>query len=92
MSKICSVTGKKPLVGHKVSHANNKTKKRSLPNLQTHRFWSETQKKFIALRVSTRAMRKIDKIGIDAALLEFRPSKFSSKKMMSNRTKKRAIN
>lgn len=72
MSRVCMLTGKAPLVGHTVSHANNKKKKRFLPNLQTHRFWVESEKKFIKLRVSAQGLRIIDKQGIDAALKTIR--------------------
>lgn len=68
MSRVCQVTGKAPLTGNNVSHANNKTKRRFLPNLQYHRFWVESKKKFVRLRVSTQGMRIIDKKGIDAVL------------------------
>ena len=72
MSRVCQVTGKRPLVGHNVSHANNKTKRRFLPNLQYHRFWVESEKRFVRLRVSARGMRVIDKNGIDAVLADIR--------------------
>ena len=68
MAKKCPVTGKGPLVGHHVSHANNKTKRRFFPNLQYKRFWLESQKRFIRIRVSTRGMKIIDKYGIEAVL------------------------
>jgi large subunit ribosomal protein L28 len=68
MSRVCMLTGKGPMVGHTVSHANNKKKKRFLPNLQTHRFWVEAEKKFIKLRVSAQGLRIIDKKGIDDCL------------------------
>lgn len=68
MAKKCRVTGKGPLVGNNVSHANNKTKRRYLPNLQYKRFWLEDEKRFVRIRVSTRAMRIIDKYGIKAVL------------------------
>jgi len=68
MAKKCPITGKGPLVGHNVSHANNKTKRRYLPNLQYKRFWLESEKRFIRLRVTTRGMRIIDKYGIEAVL------------------------
>lgn len=61
MSRKCSITGKGPLVGHKVSHSNIKTKKRSLPNLQTKRIWDETKKRFVKLRLSTSALRQLDR-------------------------------
>jgi large subunit ribosomal protein L28 len=72
MSRVCQITGKGPMVGNTVSHANNKKKRRFLPNLQTHRFWVEAEKKFIKLRVSAQGLRIIDKKGIDAALVEIR--------------------
>ncbi len=68
MSKVCVVTGKKPMVGNNVSHANNKTKRRFVPNLQERRFWVESQKRFIKMRVSTKGIRIIDKLGIEAVL------------------------
>ena len=70
MSRVCKITGKRPMSGHNVSHANNRTKRRFLPNLQTHRFWVEGQNRFVKLRISTKGMRFIDKYGIEAALLE----------------------
>jgi large subunit ribosomal protein L28 len=72
MSRVCQVTGKGPLVGHTVSHANNKKKKRFLPNLQSHRFWVEAEKKWVKLRVSAQGMRLIDKNGIDSVLIQVR--------------------
>ena len=72
MSKICQVTGKRPTVGNHRSHANNATKRRFLPNLKTHRFWVESEKRFVKLRVSTKGMRIIDKKGIDTVLGELR--------------------
>lgn len=68
MSKVCQITKKKPQVGHKVSHAKNKTKRRFLPNLQKRRIWVESEKRFITLNLSTRALRTIDKLGIEAVL------------------------
>lgn len=68
MAKKCPVTGKGPLVGNNVSHANNKTKRRYRPNLQYKRFWLDSQKRFVRIRVSTRGMRIIDKYGIEAVL------------------------
>jgi large subunit ribosomal protein L28 len=65
MSRVCQVTGKRPMVGNNVSHANNKTKTRSLPNLQKHRFWLASKKKWVTLRVSAHALRIINKRGID---------------------------
>lgn len=67
MSRKC-ISGKSVQVGHRVSHSNRKTKHRFLPNLQEKRFWSDTRKRFLTLRVSTSAMRTIDKIGLDAFL------------------------
>ncbi len=68
MSRVCHVTGKSPLVGNNVSHANNKTKKRFEPNLQKRRFWVENLKLFIKLRVSRKGLRIIDKLGIETVL------------------------
>jgi len=70
MSKVCQVTGKRPVAGNNVSHAKNRTRRRFLPNLQTHRFWVESKKRFVKLRVSTKGMRIIDKKGIDTVLGE----------------------
>ncbi|QIK38766.1 50S ribosomal protein L28 [Caldichromatium japonicum] len=72
MSRVCQVTGKRPMVGHNVSHANNKTKRRFLPNLHEKRFWVASENRWVRLRVSTRAMRTIDKKGIDAVLADLR--------------------
>ncbi len=72
MSRVCQVTGKRPLVGNNRSHANNATKRRYLPNLQSHRFWVESEKRFVTLRVSTKGLRIIDKNGIDTVLAELR--------------------
>jgi large subunit ribosomal protein L28 len=72
MSKVCQLTGRRPQVGNNVSHANNKTKRRFLPNLQEHRFWVESENRFVKLRLTTRAMRTIDKNGIDAVLKKIR--------------------
>ena len=72
MSRVCMVTGKKPVTGNNVSHANNKTRRRFSPNLQTHRFWVESEKRFVKLRVSTKGMRTIDKLGIDTVLADIR--------------------
>ena len=72
MSKVCQVTGKRPMVGHNVSHANNKTKRRFLPNLQTHRFWVESEKRWVKLRLSTKGMRIIDKLGIEQVMTDMR--------------------
>jgi len=72
MSRVCQVTGKRPVTGNNVSHANNKTKRRFLPNLQSRRFWVESEKRWVRLRVSTKGMRIIDKKGIDAILTDLR--------------------
>ena len=72
MSKVCQVTGKRPVTGNNRSHARNATKRRFLPNLHTHRFWVESEKRFVKLRLSTKGMRIIDKNGIDAVLAEMR--------------------
>jgi len=72
MSRVCQVTGKRPIVGNNVSHANNKTKRRFLPNLQTHRFWVESENRWVKLRLSTKGMRLIDKLGIDKVLSDIR--------------------
>ena len=72
MSKVCQVTGKRPVTGNNVSHANNRTRRRFLPNLHTHRFWVESENRFVRLRVSTKGMRIIDKKGIDQVLSEMR--------------------
>jgi large subunit ribosomal protein L28 len=74
MSRVCMVTGKKPVAGNNVSHANNRTKRRFTPNIHTHRFWVESENRFVKLRLSTKGMRIIDKNGIDAVLLDIRNS------------------
>ncbi|MCK5716257.1 MAG: 50S ribosomal protein L28 [Thiomargarita sp.] len=72
MAKVCQVTGKRPLSGNNVSHANNKTKRRFLPNLHMHRFWVASQKRWVKLRLSAQGIRLIDKKGIDVVLAEMR--------------------
>jgi large subunit ribosomal protein L28 len=72
MSRICQVTGKKPQYGHSVSHSNIKSKRRFLPNLHAHRFWVESENRWVKLRVSTKGLRIIDKKGIDAVLTDLR--------------------
>ncbi len=72
MSKVCQVTGKGPLVGNNVSHSNNRTKRRSLPNLQWHRFWVPSLDRFVRLRVSAHGMRIINRRGIDRVVSELR--------------------
>lgn len=68
MSRVCQVTGKRPISGNNVSHANNKTRRRFLPNIKIHRFWVEEENRFVSLKVSTKGMRIIDKLGIKAVL------------------------
>ena len=72
MSRICDVTGKRPVVGNTVSHANNRKRRRFLPNLHTQRFWVESEQRFVTLRVSTRGLRTIEKRGVDAVVAELR--------------------
>jgi large subunit ribosomal protein L28 len=72
MSRVCDITGKRPTVGNRVSHANNKRRRRFLPNLHTQRFWLEDEKRWVSLRVSTSGMRTIEKKGIDAVIGELR--------------------
>lgn len=72
MSRVCQVTGKRPVAGNNVSHAHNKTRRRFLPNLHTHKFWVESESRFVKLRLSTKGMRIIDKKGIDAVLADIR--------------------
>ncbi|MGA9163648.1 MAG: 50S ribosomal protein L28 [Thiobacillus sp.] len=72
MARVCVVTGKKPMVGNNVSHANNRTKRRFLPNLQYRRFWVEAENRWVRLRLSTAALRTIDKNGIETVLADLR--------------------
>ena len=72
MSKVCQVTGKRPVSGNNVSHAKNRTKRRFLPNLHTHRFWVESENRWVKLRLTTKGMRIIDKKGIDSVLTDMR--------------------
>jgi large subunit ribosomal protein L28 len=72
MSKVCQVTGKMPQSGNNVSHANNRVKRKFFPNLHTHRFWVETENRFVSLKLSTKGLRIIDKKGIDEVLKEIR--------------------
>lgn len=74
MARVCKVTGKRPMTGNNVSHANNRTKRRFLPNLQYRRFWVESENRWVRLRVSCSALRTIDKKGIDAVLADLRAS------------------
>lgn len=72
MSQVCQITGKRPVVGNNRSHARNATRRRFLPNLQSHRFWVESEKRWVKLRISTKGMRIIDKNGIDSVLADLR--------------------
>ncbi len=72
MSRVCQVTGKKPVGGNNVPHAHNRTRRRFLPNLHTHRFWVESEQRWVRLRVSTKGMRIIDKLGIENVLKKIR--------------------
>ena len=72
MSRVCEVTGKRPAVGNRVSHANNKRRRRFLPNLHTQRFWLETEKRWVSLRISTNALRTIEKKGIEVVVAKLR--------------------
>jgi large subunit ribosomal protein L28 len=72
MSRVCQVTGKRARVGNNVSHANNRTKRRFLPNLQYRKLWLDSEKRWVRLRLTTNALRTIDKNGIDAVVAEMR--------------------
>jgi large subunit ribosomal protein L28 len=72
MSKVCQVTGKRPITGNTVSHANNRRRRRFEPNLHKHRFWLESEKRFVSLRVSAKGMRIIDKKGVEVVISELR--------------------
>lgn len=72
MSRVCQVTGKRPMSGNKVSHANNKTRRRFLPNIQNHKFWVEEEKRFVTLKLTTKGMRIVDKLGIKTVLDKLR--------------------
>jgi large subunit ribosomal protein L28 len=72
MSRVCQVTGKRPAVGNTVSHANNRKRRRFLPNLHQQRFWLESEKRWVSLRVSGNALRTIDKNGIESVIAELR--------------------
>ena len=72
MSRICEVTGKKTVTGNNVSHANNRTKRRFLPNLQNRKFWVESENRWVSMRISGAALRTIDKLGIDAVIEKMR--------------------
>jgi len=79
MSRVCQVTGKRPITGNTVSHANNRKRRRFLPNLHTQRFWLENEKRWVSLRVSTNALRTIEKNGLEAVLAVFANAASSSK-------------
>ena len=72
MSRVCQVTGKRPMSGNNVSHANNKTRRRFLPNLQYKRFWLEKENRYVRLRVSKKGLRLIDKHGLEKVLSDIR--------------------
>ncbi|HEV7715569.1 MAG TPA: 50S ribosomal protein L28 [Steroidobacteraceae bacterium] len=72
MSRVCAITGKKPAVGNRVSHANNKKRRRFLPNLHNQRFWLEGEKRWVSLRVSANGLRTVEKKGIDVVVAELR--------------------
>ena len=72
MARVCQVTGKRPITGNNVSHAKNRTRRRFLPNLHQHRFWLQEEKRFVTLRVSSKGMRVIDKLGIEQVLEDIR--------------------
>ena len=72
MSRVCEVTGKGPTTGNRVSHANNKRRRRFLPNLHSQRFWLESEKRWVSLRVSTHGLRTIEKKGIDVIVAQLR--------------------
>ncbi len=75
MPKVCQVTGKRPMSGHKVSHANNKTKRRFLPNLQKRHIWVPSENRFVTLKISMKGLRTIDKLGIEAVLEKMKLNK-----------------
>ena len=72
MAKVCQVTGKRPISGNNVSHSNIKSKRRFLPNIHNHRFWVESENRWVKLRISTKGLRIIDKKGIDTVLADLR--------------------
>ena len=72
MSKVCQITGKRPVTGNNVSHAKNRTRRRFLPNLHEHRFWVETESRYVKLKISAKGMRIVDKLGIDQVLSDIR--------------------
>ena len=72
MSRVCQITGKRPMTGNTVSHANNRRRRRFLPNLHVQRFWVESERRFVSLRISTRGLRTIEKKGVEAVIAELR--------------------
>ncbi len=72
MSRVCQITGKRPVAGNNVSHANNKTRRRFLPNVHSHRIWIESEKRYVKLRISNKGLRIIDKNGIDQVIADLR--------------------
>ena len=72
MTRECEVTGKKPVAGNNVSHANNRTRRRFLPNLHNRKFWVESENRWVSMRISSAALRTIDKLGIDAVIAKMR--------------------
>jgi len=72
MSRVCQVTGKRPISGNNVSHAHNRTRRRFLPNIHNHRFWVDSESRYVSLKVSAKGMRIIDKKGIDTVLTDMR--------------------
>ncbi|HEY6642071.1 50S ribosomal protein L28 [Povalibacter sp.] len=72
MARVCQITGKKPMTGNRVSHANNKRRRRFLPNLHSQRFWLETERRFVRLRLTTKGLRTVEKKGIEVIVAELR--------------------
>ena len=72
MSRVCQITGKRPITGNTVSHANNRRRRRFLPNLHTQRFWLESERRFISLRLSTKGLRTLEKKGVEEMVKELR--------------------
>lgn len=72
MAKVCQVTGKRPITGNNVSHAHNRTRRRFLPNIHTHRFWVSSENRYVKLKLSAKGMKIVDKLGIDQVLMQIR--------------------
>jgi len=89
VSRVCVITGKRPMSGNNVSHANNKTKRRFLPNLKKRRFYSEKEKRRLTLKVSTKALRTIDKYGIDEVIKRMKEKSLQQEQAMSCKQKRR---